>query len=196
METIKKLMEKELDINEIALEILKSMSNRYSFAEDRMGHEEVCKLAFNIADSFIKESKERMKIYEQEELYKKQEELCNIFYQPLIDPKKPWLNDSTLPNGGFELWVRCHRIIYDLALGKFEKYKHIEFIGDLIQLTGDDFLSLHDFGRKSLNELKENLIKIDQRLSLGKQLPETIINNLNKIRINKKKSKNERIRKI
>jgi hypothetical protein len=122
----------------------------------------------------------------------------NIYFKPLIDKnhKNQWL-DSDL-----EVSVRTHNIILSLARGKhkFNKrpipqwrmrvdprefyniFNNINFFGDLIQLKADDLLHLEGFGRKSRNELKEELLRIDGRLRFGSKLPDDIINKLEQLR--------------
>lgn len=122
----------------------------------------------------------------------------DIYFKPLINKnhKNQWL-DSDL-----EISVRTHNIILSLARGehKFNKrsipqwrmrgdprkfydmFNNINFFGDLIQLKADDLLHLEGFGRKSRNELKQELLRIDNRLSFGSELSSDIINKLEQLR--------------
>ena len=52
---------------------------------------------------------------------------------------------------------------------------NIEYVGDLIQISQYDMLGLSDFGRRSLNEIKEVLMQMDLKLGTDvSELPEDI----------------------
>ena len=63
------------------------------------------------------------------------------------------------------------------------KNENIRFIGDLLQYDLYDFLKFKNFGKNSLEEIKENLSKLDldkytTNLSDWSEIRETLINNI------------------
>ena len=73
---------------------------------------------------------------------------------------KPWFNENLFKTvDELELSVRSANCL---------KNADIEYIGEMVQKTEQEMLKTKNFGRKSLNEIKE--ILVDMELDFGKKL--------------------------
>ena len=75
--------------------------------------------------------------------------------------------------------LRGEKPIYSQVSGMLSN--KFQFVGDLVQYRDPNFLTLSNFGRRSLNELKEWL-KRKYNLTLGMDLPNHVNLHLNKLR--------------